>query len=41
MGQDVIQQKLNGQVCPIAKQCWYNRESDCWRQLWAVRYRPA
>jgi len=25
----------------VAEHCWYNRESDCWRQLRAVRYCPS
>jgi len=24
----------------VAEHCWYNRESDCWRQLRAVQYLP-
>jgi len=28
-------------VSSAAEHCWYNRESDCWCQLPAVRYRPS
>jgi len=30
--------KLDGQVCPVAEHCWYNRQSDCWHQLRTFRY---